>query len=198
MQFRHCLRIASFVSCNLASHNNQVYSHKLSVSDCRYFVVSVFLIWTLIDHHGTMLDPADQIEVYKWKMSSIWISTVVENDYKSQRNSGSNQSCTFESYLCVYLWSDPVEFHFDFKSQWSPVSSLFSPNVILSVISAVIFYVHLLHQTPQRQILNPRKDTQMQLGRKIEKHENQLIWNEHSMLHINNLFLFCLWKIYIE
>ena len=83
---------------NWAAHNNQVYSHKLvlPVFDCQYFVVSVFLIWTLINHHGTMSTPADQIEVYRWKMSSIWIFTVVENDYRSQRNCRSS--------LKLYFW----------------------------------------------------------------------------------------------
>ena len=83
---------------NWAAHNNQVYSHKLvlPVFDCQYFVVSVFLIWTLINQHGTMSTPADQIEVYRWKMSSIWIFTVVENDYRSQRNCRSS--------LKLYFW----------------------------------------------------------------------------------------------
>ena len=56
-----------------------------------------------------------------------------------------------------FCWST---FVLVFDSQWSLVSSLFCPNVIFSLISVVIFCMHLLHQTQtQRQILNRRKET---------------------------------------
>ena len=150
-----------------------MYSHKLvlPVFDCQYFVVSVFLIWTLINQHGTMSTPADQIEVYRWKMSSIWIFTVVENDYRSQRNCRSSLMLYFWVLsVCLSVkWSCSISFWFQISVKPSVILVL--PNVILSVISAVIFCAHLLHQTPQRQILNPRKDTQMQLERKIKSHK---------------------------
>ena len=74
----------------------------------------------------------------------------------------------------------------------NPVSFLVSPNVILPIISAVIFCMHLLHhQTPQRQILNPRQETKIQLSREIKNKEKQAYkmntLHLRFKLNINNL-----------